>query len=107
LGEADPISWRPLQKMLGAESLRISQLMTWSYFWDRLWEQFERDGHPHWVRLAIGAVSRASVFPTLAADLDGGGNDPRATEFVNRLEAGSAARLAAPPEMLIPHYLFH
>ena len=38
-----------------------------------------------------------------AADLDGGGNDPRAAEFVHRLEAGSAAGLAAAPEkMLIP-----
>jgi len=42
------------------------------------------------IKKSEAKMSIASVFPTLAADLDGGGNDPRSAEFVNRLEAGLA-----------------
>ena len=39
----------------------------------------------------------------MAAALEGGRADPRAPEFVDRLEAGVAARMAAEPEeMQIP-----
>jgi SAM dependent carboxyl methyltransferase len=70
---------------------------------DRLWAEFQRDGDAHAFGSQWAAFSRASAFPTLAADLDGGGKDPRAAEFANRLEAGMAATLAAAPERtLIP-----
>jgi hypothetical protein len=43
------------------------------------------------------------VFPTMASALDGGRTDPRHDEFMNRLEAGVAALMAAEPEeMQIP-----
>jgi hypothetical protein len=70
---------------------------------DRIWADFEghRDAHAFGARWA--AFSRASVFQTLAASLKGGRNDPRAAEFVDRLETGLARRLEAAPEpMLIP-----
>jgi salicylate 1-O-methyltransferase len=40
------------------------------------------------------------VFPTLAAALDGGRTDPRRVEFMDRLEAGVATRMAAEPEQM-------
>ena len=43
---------------------------------------------------------RASVFPTLATALDGGVADARAGQFLDQLEAGVAARLAAAPEQM-------
>jgi SAM dependent carboxyl methyltransferase len=70
---------------------------------DRIWAEFEghRDAHAFGARWA--AFSRASVFQTLAAGLKGGRDDPRAAEFIDRLEAGLARRLEAAPEpMLIP-----
>jgi hypothetical protein len=70
---------------------------------DRTWDQFEstRDAEAFGAQWA--AFSRASVFPTLAADLEGGRTDPRAADFKHRLEAGLAAKLATAPEkMLIP-----
>lgn len=52
---------------------------------------------------SYAAFSHASVFPTLAAELDGGRDDPRAAAFVDRLEAAMTTRLATAPEpMLIP-----
>lgn len=70
---------------------------------DRIWAQFESDGDVQAFGARWAAFSRASVFPTLAACLAGGRNDPRAPMFIDRLEAGLAARLAAAPErMLIP-----
>jgi hypothetical protein len=70
---------------------------------DRIWAQFEGDGDAHAFGARWAAFSRASVFPTLAAGLEGGRDDPRAAGFVNRLEADVTARLAAAPErMLIP-----
>ncbi len=56
--------------------------------------------------LSIGLLEvfcRASVFPTLTAQLDGGRTDPRAGRFFAEMEAGMAARLAGAPErMRIP-----
>ena len=70
---------------------------------DRIWAEFEDDGDAHAFGARWAAFSRASVFPTLAAGLDSGRSDPRAAAFVDRLEAGVTARLAAAPErMLIP-----
>ncbi|PQO28135.1 hypothetical protein [Blastopirellula marina] len=49
------------------------------------------------------AFSRASVFPTLAAGLEGGREDARYPLFLDRLEADVAARLASSPApMRIP-----
>jgi hypothetical protein len=46
------------------------------------------------------AFARASVFPTMATALEGGRGDPRCGEFMDRLEAGIAARMAAEPEQM-------
>jgi hypothetical protein len=70
---------------------------------DRFWTQYRVDHDAeafgaHWAEFA-----RASVFPTMAAALEGGRADPRSAEFMDRLEAGVAARMAAEPEeMHIP-----
>jgi hypothetical protein len=70
---------------------------------DRIWRQFERDHDAGEFGAQWAAFSRASVFPTLALGLDGGRSDPRAVTFVEKLQAGLAARLAAAPEpMVIP-----
>ena len=70
---------------------------------DRIWTQFQGDGDARAFGAQWAAFSRASVFPTLAAGLAGGGADPRAAAFVDRMEAGVTARLVAAPEpMLIP-----
>ena len=70
---------------------------------DRIWAEFECHGDAHVFGARWAAFSRASVFPTLAAGLEGDRDDPRSAVFVDRLEADVAARLAAAPErMLIP-----
>ena len=67
---------------------------------DRIWSRFEADGDAHALGAAWAAFSRASVFPTLAAELRGGQADPRSAPFVAQLEASLAARLAAAPARL-------
>lgn len=70
---------------------------------DRFWTQYQVDHDATAFGTQWAAFVRASVFPTMAAALDGGRADPRSAEFMNRLEAGVAARLAAQPEeMQIP-----
>jgi SAM dependent carboxyl methyltransferase len=70
---------------------------------DRIWSDFERHQDPLAFAAQWTAFSRASVFPTLAASLDGGPTSPRATAFSERLETGMITRLAAQPQrMLIP-----
>jgi hypothetical protein len=70
---------------------------------DHFWSDFEQHGDAQEYAAHWAAFSRASVFPTLAGSLNGGRNDRRAGEFVERLESGTATRLAANPErMLIP-----
>ncbi len=70
---------------------------------DRFWTQYQVDHDAEAFGAQWAAFARASVFPMLAATLDGGRADPRAAEFVERLEAGLAARMAAEPEdMQIP-----
>jgi hypothetical protein len=70
---------------------------------DRFWTQYQADHDATAFGTQWAAFVRASVFPTLAAALDGGRADPRSAEFMNRLEAGVAARLAgAPEQMQIP-----
>jgi hypothetical protein len=84
------------------EGLSIERLEVF-YGEDRIWDQFATGGDAPAFGRQWAAFSRASVFPTLSTALDGGRDDPRSAEFVARLEAGVAARLAAAPErMLIP-----
>ncbi len=70
---------------------------------DGIWQDFERTQDPSTFGAQWAAFSRASVFPTLAAEMDGGHGDPRGPEFLQRLETGTATRLAtAPQRMNIP-----
>jgi hypothetical protein len=70
---------------------------------DRLWANYQRTRDAAAYGAGWAAFMRASVFPTLAAELDRGSADPRATEFVDRLERDIAQRLeASPVPMLIP-----
>jgi len=70
---------------------------------DTIWRDFLRDGDAQAYGARWAAFSAASVLPTMALGLAGGAEDPRATEFLARLELGMTARLAAAPEpMLIP-----
>jgi hypothetical protein len=65
---------------------------------DMIWMTFERDRDADAFGARWAAFSRASVFQTLALGLNGGRDDPRAAAFIEKLEAGMAARLAAVPE---------
>jgi hypothetical protein len=65
---------------------------------DRFWTQYQVDHDAKAFGAQWAAFARASVFPTIAAALDGGRTDPRRVEFIDRLETGVAARLAAEPE---------
>jgi hypothetical protein len=67
---------------------------------DRFWAQYQINHDASAFGTQWAAFVRASVFPTMAAALDGGRADPRSGEFMNRLEAGVAARLAAKPEQM-------
>jgi salicylate 1-O-methyltransferase len=70
---------------------------------DRFWSQFRVDRDAKVFGAQWAAFARASVFPTMADALDGGRADPRAARFIERLEAGVAARMAdEPEEMQIP-----
>ncbi len=70
---------------------------------DHIWLDFEQHRNPLAFAAQWAAFARASVFPTLAGSLDGGRTSPRATDFIDRLETGTTARLAAEPQrMLIP-----
>jgi hypothetical protein len=69
---------------------------------DGIWLDYEQHRNAGQFAAQWAAFSRASVFPTLAGNLESGG-DARAVDFCDRLEAGTAARLSAAPErMLIP-----
>jgi hypothetical protein len=70
---------------------------------DRIWTQFEASSDARAFGAQWAAFCRASVFPTLAASLDGAPGDARSANFIDELEAGVAARLAAAPvRMTIP-----
>ena len=70
---------------------------------DQVWLEFERNRDADAFGAQWAAFARASVFPTLAAELESGRSDPRAGRFVQRMEEGLAKRLAAAPErMQIP-----
>ena len=67
---------------------------------DRFWTQYQVDHDAKAFGAQWAAFARASVFPSIAAALDGGRTDPRRVEFMDRLEAGVAARMAAEPEQM-------
>ena len=70
---------------------------------DHIWQDFERTHDANAFGAQWAAFSRASVFPTLAAQLEGGAGDERRVEFIDRMEQGMARRLAAAPaKMNIP-----
>ncbi|WP_082966470.1 SAM-dependent methyltransferase [Mycolicibacter sinensis] len=67
---------------------------------DRFWDRYLLDGDAGALGAQWSAFTSAAVFPALAAALAGGAGDPRAAEFVQRLEAGVAARLASSPQQV-------
>jgi hypothetical protein len=70
---------------------------------DRIWAEFEANGDANAFGAQWARFSRASVFPTLAAALDGDRYTSLSGRFMDRLEAGVVARLGkAPSRMLIP-----
>lgn len=70
---------------------------------DRFWARFQKDGDADAFGAQWAAFARAAIFPSLRAGLDGGVHDPRAFEFIERLEVALATRLAHAPEpMQIP-----
>jgi hypothetical protein len=70
---------------------------------DRIWTEFERQRDARTYAASWAAFPRASVLPTLAADLDGGSADPRIPDFIARMVAGIETRMAAAPQrMRIP-----
>jgi hypothetical protein len=70
---------------------------------DRIWTEFEASGDAQAFGARWAAFSRASVFPTLAASLDGAQNGARSARFIDEFEDGVAARLStAPVLMTIP-----
>ncbi|MFG1932174.1 SAM-dependent methyltransferase [Mycobacterium sp. NPDC048908] len=70
---------------------------------DRFWTQYRVDHDATAFGAKWAAFARASVFPTIASGLEGGSTDPRRADFMDRLQAGVAARMAAEPEeMQIP-----
>ena len=70
---------------------------------DRFWARFQAGGDAEAFGAEWSAFARAAVFPSLSAALEGGVNDPRATEFIQQLEAAVAQRLTNAPEpMRIP-----
>jgi SAM dependent carboxyl methyltransferase len=70
---------------------------------DHFWSEFQQHRSAQEFGARWAGFSRASVFPTLVRCLDGGRTGERAASFIDRLETGMAARLAAKPDpMLIP-----
>jgi SAM dependent carboxyl methyltransferase len=70
---------------------------------DRFWARFQTDDDAEAFGAQWAAFARAALFPALSAALDGGVHDPRAVEFVQRLETAVAQRLSSAPEpMRIP-----
>ncbi|HUC19236.1 MAG TPA: hypothetical protein VMA37_16270 [Acetobacteraceae bacterium] len=68
---------------------------------DRLWTEFERSQDAGAFGAGWASFMRAAVARTLAAELDGGHEDPRAAAFIDRMESGVARRMEAAPEQLV------
>jgi hypothetical protein len=70
---------------------------------DRFWARLQTDDDAEAFGAQWAAFARAALFPFLTRALDGGINDPRALEFVERLQSAVAERLSSAPEpMRIP-----
>lgn len=70
---------------------------------DLFWSRYLVDRDAGKLGAAWAGFARAAIIPTLAAGLDGGVGDPRATGFAEALESAVAAHLAgAPQQMTIP-----
>ena len=67
---------------------------------DRFWSQYQSDKDEKAFGKQWASFVRASVFPTLATALDDDVADARTGQFLDQLEAGVAARLAAAPEQM-------
>jgi hypothetical protein len=65
---------------------------------DRFYNEFRIDHDAKAFGARWAAFTRVSVFPSIALGLAGGATDPRRDRFLDELEAGVAARLAASPE---------
>ena len=76
---------------LSVEHLEVSKAE------DRFWHQFQADKDADGFGASWAAFLRASVFGCLFNGLAGGAADPRVPEFADRLQRGTAARLAAAP----------
>jgi hypothetical protein len=81
------------------ESLEIDHLEVFNAE-DRFWSQYQVDSDEKAFGAQWASFVRASVFPTLVTALDGGLDDARRTQFLDRLESGVAQRLAAAPEQM-------
>lgn len=70
---------------------------------DLFWSRYVIDRDAAKLGMAWAAFARAAIFPTLAAGLDGGVDDPRAGAVLEALQSGVATHLAqAPEQMTIP-----
>jgi hypothetical protein len=67
---------------------------------DRFWSQYQAASDATAFGASWASFVRAAVLPTLLDALAGGRDDPRAAQFLDRLEAGVAQRLAAAPEQM-------
>ena len=65
---------------------------------DWIWEQFEQDGDAQQFGAHWAAFSRASTFPTLAANLRRANDTAWRNQFFDALERAMQARLAIAPE---------
>jgi hypothetical protein len=65
---------------------------------DQYWTRFQKDRDASAFAAQWAAFARISVFPTLVTALDGGQQDPRREQFIERLEAGLRERIAAQPK---------
>ena len=70
---------------------------------DGIWAEYKKSGDPTAFGARWAAFSRASVFQTLSLGLEQGHADPRAGEFVSRLENRVGEKLASDPQpMTLP-----
>jgi hypothetical protein len=65
---------------------------------DRFWAEYRSDKDAEAFGARWAAFCRAAVFPALASALDCKVDDPRRTQFFDRLESALGERLAAAPE---------
>ena len=96
VGRAEPDFLAPFAPSGRFEGLSIEHLELFDAE-DLFWSRYRVDGDAARLGAAWSGFARAAICPTLAAALDGGLSDPRAGLFLERLESGVAALLAADP----------